>query len=365
MLVNVGENRGKLQISNSQSQCYFGSCILCMRRVYENSKFLREILNYFYLERKGFGMSIISYVNAREILDSRGNPTVEVEIATESQYYGRAAVPSGASTGEYEACELRDGNKKRYLGKGVLKAVKNVKEVIGPKIIGLDCTNQHEIDRLMRDLDGSENKTNLGANAILGVSLACAKAAADASSLPLYRYLGGPLANRMPVPLMNIINGGSHANNNLDFQEFMIVPLGAPCFREAIRYGAEVFHCLRNLLRDKNLNTGVGDEGGYSPDLESNEEALQLIMQAIEKAGYRPGIDISLALDVAASEFFSKGIYSLKGEARKISTSEMVDFLIKLSQNYPIISIEDAFDENDWEGFSDLTAKLEIGRAHV
>lgn len=303
-------------------------------------------------------MSIISYINAREIIDSRGNPTVEVEVATESNYYGRAAVPSGASTGEYEACELRDGDVNRFLGKGVLKAVKNVTEIIAPKLVGMDCSYQSEIDRLLLELDGTENKSNLGANAILGVSLACAKAASEASGLPLYRYLGGSYANRLPVPLMNILNGGSHADNNVDFQEFMIVPVGAPTFREALRYGTEVFHSLKSVLRKKGLQTGVGDEGGFAPNLKSNEEALTIIMEACEKAGYMPGKDICLALDVAASEFCEKGTYHLKGEGRSLSSAEMVDFLSKLTDNYPIVSIEDGLDENDWEGFTKLTKEI-------
>lgn len=303
-------------------------------------------------------MSIISYVNAREILDSRGNPTVEVEVATEDHFFGRAAVPSGASTGEYEACELRDEDKNRYLGKGVLKAVRNVKEKIAPALIGLDCTLQSHLDKLLTELDGTDNKSSLGANAILGVSLACAKAAAESSGLPLYRYLGGARTNRLPVPLMNIINGGSHADNNVDFQEFMIVPVGASSFREGLRWGTEVFHSLKKVLLDKKLNTGVGDEGGFAPDLGSNEEALQIILQAIEKAGYKPGEQISLALDVAASEFYQKGRYQLAGEGRELDSDGMVKFLSELCGRYPIVSVEDGLDENDWDGFTNLTKEI-------
>lgn len=303
-------------------------------------------------------MTAISFVHAREILDSRGNPTVEVEIGTESGYFARAAVPSGASTGEYEAFELRDGDKSRYLGKGTLRAVRNVKEAIAPRLIGLDIHDQAAIDQMLIELDGTENKSNLGANALLGVSLACAKAGAEAAALPLYRYIGGTRAVTLPVPLMNIINGGAHADNNVDFQEFMIVPWGAPTFREGLRYGAEVFHALKKVLHGKKLNTAVGDEGGFAPDLKSNAEALDIIMTAIEKAGFKPGIDISLALDVAASSFCKDKKYSLEGEGKTLDSSEMVDFLVKLSKNYPIISIEDGLDEHDWEGFVQLTHKI-------
>lgn len=303
-------------------------------------------------------MSTIAYVNAREILDSRGNPTIEVDVGTESGFLGRAAVPSGASTGEFEACELRDGDKNRYLGKGVIQAVKNVKDKIAPAIIGLDISDQEEIDRVMIELDGTENKSNLGANAILGVSLATARAAADAASLPLYRYLGGAYTNRLPVPLMNIINGGSHADNNIDFQEFMIVPIGAKSFSEGLRMGTEVFHALKSVLKTKGLNTAVGDEGGFAPNLESNEAALGVICQAIEQAGYKVGEDVSLALDVAASEFCSDGKYELKGENKVLTSNEMVDVLANLCERYPIISIEDGLDEHDWEGFIALTEKV-------
>jgi len=303
-------------------------------------------------------MSVIAYVNAREILDSRGNPTLEVEVMSDDGFYGRAAVPSGASTGEYEAYELRDGDSNRYLGKGVLKAVENVKGPIAKGVIGLDICAQSELDSKLIELDGSENKSNLGANALLGVSLACAKAAAESSSLPLYRYLGGSYANRLPVPMMNILNGGSHADNNVDFQEFMIIPKGAPSFREGLRYGTEVFHALKKVLKDKGLNTAVGDEGGFAPDLSSNKQALDLILQAIEIAGYKPGEDISLALDVAASEFCAAGSYELAGEGKTLDSSGMVNFLAELAGSYPIISIEDGLDENDWNGFTELTARI-------
>ncbi len=303
-------------------------------------------------------MSSISFVTAREILDSRGNPTIEAEVMTDTGFFGRAAVPSGASTGELEAIELRDGDKSRYLGKGVLKAVQNVKEKIAPKLMGLDVSNQIQIDQLMLELDGTENKSNLGANAILGVSLACAKAAAEASGLPFYRYLGGAYAHRLPVPMMNIINGGAHADNSVDFQEFMIVPKAAPSFREGLRWGTEVFHALKKVLHQKGLATSVGDEGGFAPNLESNKAALDVIMQAIEVAGYKPGKDIAIALDVAASSFFEKGKYNLAGEKKVLTTDQMVKTLIDLVNNYPIISIEDGLNEHDWEGFAALTAAV-------
>jgi enolase len=310
------------------------------------------------LSKKGRNMTAISHLTAREILDSRGNPTVEVEVLTTSGYLGRAAVPSGASTGEFEACELRDDDSSRYHGKGVLQAVRNVKEKIAPRLIGMDVAEQVEIDRLLIDLDGTENKTNLGANAILGVSLACAKAGAEMAGLPLYRYLGGTYANRLPVPMMNIINGGSHADNNVDFQEFMIIPLGAPSFREGLRWGTEVFHTLKKVLKGKGLNTAVGDEGGFAPNLKSNEEALVTIMTAIEEAGFKPGKDIALALDVAASEFCKDGKYVLAGEGKTLDSAGMVDFLAGLTERYPIVSIEDGFDEHDWDGFTALTKKI-------
>jgi len=303
-------------------------------------------------------MSVISYVNAREIIDSRGNPTVEVEVMTESGYFGRAAVPSGASTGQYEACELRDGDKQRYGGKGVLKAIGNVKDRMAPKLLGIDVCSQTEIDHLLIELDGTPNKTNLGANAILGVSLAVAKAAAESVGLPLYRYLGGVHANRLPVPMMNIINGGAHADNNVDFQEFMIVPFGAPTFRESLRYGVEVFHSLKSVLKEKKLNTAVGDEGGFAPDLASNKAALDILMEAIQKAGFKPGEDVGIALDVAASEFWKNGEYFLEGEKRSLDREGMVKFLAGLARDYPIMSIEDGLDENDWEGFRMLTSEI-------
>ncbi|SMF13770.1 phosphopyruvate hydratase [Pseudobacteriovorax antillogorgiicola] len=303
-------------------------------------------------------MSVITYVNAREILDSRGNPTVEVEVMTESGYFGRAAVPSGASTGEHEACELRDGDSERYLGKGVLKAVGNVKDKIAPKLLGMDIVNQTEIDQLLIELDGTDNKSSLGANAILGVSLACARAAAESVGLPLYRYLGGSHVSKLPVPMMNIINGGAHADNNVDFQEFMIVPFGAPTFRESLRYGAEVFHNLKKVLKEKGLNTAVGDEGGFAPNLESNKAALDIISEAVTRAGYKLGEDIAIALDVAASEFYKDGKYVLAGESKSLDRDEMVKFLAELTKEYPIISIEDGLDENDWEGFKMLTDEV-------
>jgi enolase len=303
-------------------------------------------------------MSAIAHLNAREILDSRGNPTIEVEVYTESGFTGRAAVPSGASTGEYEAYELRDGDGRRFGGKGVLSAVRNVHERIAPRVIGIDVTEQVEVDRLLIELDATDNKRNLGANAILGVSLAVAKAAAEASGLPLYRYLGGPLANRLPVPLMNIINGGAHADNNVDFQEFMVVPMGAPSFREGLRWGAEVFHALKKVLKGKKLNTAVGDEGGFAPDLKSNVEALDVIMKAITEAGFKPGTDVALALDVAAASFCEEGKYRLDGEGKTLDSSQMVDFLTKMAKDYPIVSIEDGLDEHDWDGFVKLTKAI-------
>lgn len=306
-------------------------------------------------------MPYIEHVYAREVLDSRGNPTIEVEIQTESGYFGRAIVPSGASTGEHEAVELRDGDKSRYLGKGVQKAVDNVNDIIAEAVIGLDVTNQAGLDLTMIELDGTENKGNLGANAILGVSMAAAHAAAEFSGLPLYRYLGGFNAKQLPTPMMNIINGGSHADNNVDFQEFMILPVGAPSFKEAVRMGAEVFHALKSVLSAKGLNTAVGDEGGFAPNLGSNREALQVIIEAIEKAGYKAGEDIYLGMDVASSEFYNKetGKYDLAGEGRNGVTSEqMVAFYEELVNEFPIISIEDGLDENDWDGHKLLTERI-------
>lgn len=304
-------------------------------------------------------MTEIIGVQAREILDSRGNPTLEAEVTLLSGVKGRAAVPSGASTGEHEMLELRDKDKKRFLGKGVSQAVKNVIEEIGPAIIGLDCLNQVEIDKIMVDLDGTENRGNLGANALLGVSLACARAAAGELEIPLYRYLGGVAARELPVPMANIINGGQHADNNVDLQEFMIMPVGSPSFREGLRRCAEIFQTLKAVLKGKGLSTAVGDEGGFAPDLKSNEEALVVIMEAIAKAGYRPGEDIAIALDAAASSFYSKGKYNLKAEAKpKRDAAGMIDFYSRLVCNYPIVSIEDGLAEDDWEGWQSLTAAL-------
>jgi enolase len=306
-------------------------------------------------------MPFITDIYAREVLDSRGNPTVEVEVYTESGAFGRAIVPSGASTGEHEAVELRDGDKNRYLGKGVLKAVDNVNEIIAPELIGYDVTNQVGIDQAMIELDGTANKSKLGANAILGVSIAVARAAADFLGVELYTYLGGFNARQLPVPMMNIINGGSHADNNVDFQEFMILPVGAPSFKEAIRMGTEVFHNLKKVLQAKGYNTSVGDEGGFAPNLGSNEEALQVIMEAIEKAGYKAGSDIYLGMDVASSEFYNKETkkYVLAGEGGKSFTSkELSNFYAELVKKYPILSIEDGLDENDWDGWAYLTETL-------
>ena len=306
-------------------------------------------------------MAFIESVRAIEVLDSRGNPTVEVEVTTEDGSFGRALVPSGASTGAYEAVELRDGDKSRYLGKGVLKAVENVNEVIAPEIIGLDARDQVGIDRLMIELDGTPNKGRLGANAILGVSMAIAHAAADYSGLPLYRYLGGFNAKDLPTPMMNIINGGEHADNNIDFQEFMIMPVGAPTFREAMRCGAEIFHALKDVLHGMGLNTAVGDEGGFAPNLPSNESAIGVILEAVEKAGYVAGEDVKIAMDVAAAEFYDKekGKYVLAGEGGKeLTSNELVDFYAELVEKYPIISIEDGLDEDDWDGWKYATEKL-------
>jgi enolase len=303
-------------------------------------------------------MSEISHIHAREILDSRGNPTVEVDIMTRSGFAGRAAVPSGASTGVYEAVELRDGDQERYNGKGVLTAVTNVNDKIAPKLQGLEVTDQIGIDRTLNELDGSENKGTLGANAILGVSMAAAHAGAEASGLPLYRYLGGSLANRLPMPMMNVINGGEHADNNLDIQEFMIVPVGATSCRQAVQMGAEVFHTLKKVLSDKKLSTGVGDEGGFAPSLRSNKEALDLLSESIQLAGYKTGHDFKFALDVAASSFFKDGKYQLKGENQSFDSDGMVQYLSQLAANYPIFSIEDGLDENDWNGFINLTQEI-------
>jgi enolase len=298
----------------------------------------------------------IEAIEAREILDSRGRPTIEAEVYLANGAVGLAQVPSGASTGTFEAHELRDGDARRYGGKGVLRAVVNVDEKITPKLKGMDALNQGLIDATMIAIDGSPNKSNLGANAILGVSLATAKAAANALDLPLYRYLGGPLANLLPVPLMNVINGGAHADNNVDIQEFMIVPVGASSFSEALRWGAEVFSSLSSVLKDKGLLTGVGDEGGFAPNLKSNQAALDLLMTAIEQAGYRPGEDIALALDVAANEILKDGQYVYDGSAH--APGEMVDYLVSLTNQYPIVSIEDGLAEEDWENWQILTEEL-------
>jgi len=302
-------------------------------------------------------MTEIESVFAREILDSRGQPTLEVEVALVGGSIGRAAVPSGASTGSREALELRDGNAKRYFGKGVSRAVMNVNEAISAELVGEDAGDQASVDRLLRELDGTSNKENLGANAMLGVSIACAKAAADAHALPLYRYLGGANAKTLPVPLMNVVNGGAHADNNLDIQEFMIVPVGAPSFPEALRAGAEVFQSLKKLLKERGLVTAVGDEGGFAPNLKSNAEALEILMVAIEKAGYRPGEDVALALDVAASELFESGRYALDGK-KGMDSDEMIAYLRGLAAKYPIVSIEDGLAEADWTGWRRLTEAL-------
>lgn len=303
-------------------------------------------------------MAAIIETFAREILDSRGNPTVEVEVYLEDGTIGRAAVPSGASTGAFEACELRDGDKARYGGKGVLKAVENVNSIIGPAIQGFDATEQVAIDKLMIQLDGTDNKSKLGANAILGVSMAVARAAAKSLDLPLYQYLGGFNAKELPVPMMNIMNGGAHADNNVDIQEFMIMPVGAASFAEGLRACAEVYHTLKNVLKAKGLSTGVGDEGGFAPNLDSNEEALEVICQAITEAGYEPGKDFRLAIDAASSEFFENGQYNLAGEGKVKTAAEMVDFYEYLVGKYPIVSIEDGLAEEDWDGWKVLTERL-------
>jgi enolase len=300
--------------------------------------------------------SAIEAIDAREILDSRGRPTVEAEVRLETGAVGLAQVPSGASTGTFEAHELRDDDPHRYGGKGVLTAVRNIKEKITPELLGMDALDQASVDQKMMHRDGSQNKANLGANAILAVSLATAKAAANDLSIPLYRYLGGPLSNVLPVPLMNVINGGAHADNNVDFQEFMIVPVGAGSFKEALRWGAEVFAALAKVLKDKKLLTGVGDEGGFAPNLESNQAALELLIAAIEKAGYKPGEQVALAMDVAASEFYKDGQYVYDGSAH--SPSEFIDYLASLVGQYPIISIEDGLHEEDWENWKLLTQKI-------
>jgi len=299
---------------------------------------------------------LIDSVHAREILDSRGRPTIAVEVELDNGAIGEAMVPSGASTGSFEAHELRDDDPARYGGKGVLKAVENVEDKIAPELYSMSALDQESIDRVMIEVDGSPNKSNLGANAILGVSLACAKAAALSLDQDLYRYLGGPLANLLPVPMMNVINGGSHASNNVDFQEFMIMPVGAPSFREALRWGAEVFATLSKVLKDKGLSTGVGDEGGYAPDLPSNKAALDLLMNAIEKSGFKPGEQIALAMDVASSEFFKDGQYTYEGAAHP--ATDLIDYLEQLVNNYPIVSIEDGLQEDDWQNWNLLTQRL-------
>ena len=303
-------------------------------------------------------MSIITQVYAREILDSRGNPTVEVEVVLEDGTMGRAAVPSGASTGVHEAVELRDGDKRRYVGKGVIKAVENVNDVIADALIGLDATRQIEIDELLIRLDETPNKAKLGANAILGVSMAVVKAAANYVGLPLYQYLGGTNAHELPVPMMNILNGGQHADNNVDIQEFMIMPVGAANFSECLRMNVEIYHALKGILKDKGLSTGLGDEGGFAPNLESNAEALDVIMEAIAKAGYKPGKDIVLAMDVAASEFYKDGKYHMLAEGAPKTSTQMINYLADLVEKYPIISIEDGLAEDDWKGWAALTKKL-------
>lgn len=304
-------------------------------------------------------MTDIVDVYAREIIDSRGNPTIEVEVTTSCGAFGRAAVPSGASTGKFEAVELRDGDKNRFGGKGVQTAVKNVNDIISLELEGIDVCEQKLIDQVLIELDGTDNKAKLGANAILGVSIACAKAAAESCQLPLYRYLGGSFAHVLPVPMMNILNGGKHADNNVDIQEFMVMPAGAQSFAQALRMGCETFHALKKVLQDKGMNTAVGDEGGFAPNLKSNEEALEVIVKAIEIAGYKPGDDIFIALDPASSEFYENGIYTLNAEAKpKKTAEEMIEYYDYLVGKYPIISIEDGLAEEDWDGWKKLTEKL-------
>jgi len=306
-------------------------------------------------------MSFISDVIARQVLDSRGNPTVEVDIITSDGHKGRAAVPSGASTGKHEAVELRDGNKKQYLGKGVLKAVANVNELVADELYGWDVTDQRGIDALMLEIDGTENKSKLGANAILAVSLAAAKAAAKSTGLPLYRYVGGANAKTLPVPMMNILNGGAHADNKIDFQEFMVMPVGAATFGEGLRWGVEIFHELKKVLKDKGYSTNVGDEGGFAPDIQSNEEAIETVLKAIEKAGFKPGEQVAIAMDAAISELYdakSKKYVFHKSSGAKMTSEEMVDYWVKWCKKYPIVSIEDGMDEDDWKGWKLLTEKL-------
>lgn len=306
-------------------------------------------------------MSLIESIHARQILDSRGNPTIEVDVVTESGAYGRAAVPSGASTGTHEAVELRDGDKKKFMGKGVLKAVENVNSKIAAEVVGFPVFEQNLLDKIMLELDGTANKGKLGANAILGVSLAIAKAAAMEAGLPLYRYIGGVSANTLPMPMMNILNGGSHADNSIDFQEFMVMPVGADTFSEALQMGAEVFHTLKKVLHDKGLSTNVGDEGGFAPNIKSNEEAIEVVLKAIEKAGYKPGSDIFIALDPAASEFYdskAKVYHFKKSSGKKLKPLEMADYWANWAKKYPIISLEDGMAEDDWAGWKALTEKI-------
>ena len=306
-------------------------------------------------------MSLIESIHARQILDSRGNPTIEVDVVTEAGAFGRAAVPSGASTGTHEAVELRDGDKKRFMGKGVFKAVENVNDIIAEEIVGFDVEDQNLVDKVMLEVDGTKNKSKLGANAILGTSLAVAKAAAMETGQSLFRYIGGVNANTLPVPMMNILNGGSHADNSIDFQEFMVMPVKAGSFSEALRMGTEVFHHLKKVLHDKGLSTNVGDEGGFAPNIASNEEAIEVVLRAIEKAGYKPGEDMFIAMDAAASEFYDKKakVYHFKkSSGKKLKAGEMVEYWAKWASKYPIISIEDGMDENDWKGWKELTDKL-------
>jgi enolase len=301
-------------------------------------------------------VALIDVVIAREILDSRGNPTVEVEVVLDDETVARAAVPSGASTGQFEAYELRDGDKKRYLGKGVLKAVAAVEDVLGPALEGIEASDQREVDAIMIAADGTDNKSKLGANAILGVSLAVAKAAADSSGLDLFRYVGGANAHVLPVPMMNVINGGAHADSNVDVQEFMLLPIGANSFAEGLRWGTETYHALKSLLNQKGLSTGLGDEGGFAPNLSSNRAALDLLVEAIESAGYKPGTDIALGMDVAASEFFKDGVYTF--ESKPKTAQEMSAYYTELAANYPLVTIEDPLDEDDWEGWAHITSEL-------
>lgn len=305
-------------------------------------------------------MSYIAQIHARQILDSRGNPTVEVDVITQNGVLGRAAVPSGASTGKYEAVELRDGDKGMFMGKGVLKAVQNINTVISDELVGAYVLDQAIIDKTLIDLDGSENKGNLGANAILGVSLACAKAASEETGVPLYNYIGGVNANLLPIPMMNILNGGSHADNKIDIQEFMVMPVGASCFSEGLRMGTEVFHHLKAVLKSKGHSTNVGDEGGFAPNLGSNEEAIEIVLKAIEKAGYKPGVDMYIALDAASSEFYNAKtkLYEFESTGTKRTSSEMVSYWKDWSKKYPILSIEDGLDEDDWKGWAELTAAI-------